>query len=70
MTPVQKFKDIAEVLPASASKSRADDLRADGLRAAFDMSELASRLSRQVLDPGTRRFHSIEEATREVPTSG
>lgn len=62
---VEKFRNIADAVPASASKNGADNLRA-----AFELAELGSRLSRRTLDPGIRRFHSIEEAAAKSQLRG
>jgi hypothetical protein len=56
--PIRKFRSVEEMPDAPA----APPLRAENLKAAFDLSELARRLRPWRLPPGVRKFRSVAEA--------
>ena len=57
--PVIKFRDIAKAVPSPASESKADNLRL-----AFELSELAIKLKRPRAFRGIQRYRSIEASSR------
>jgi hypothetical protein len=56
--PVRKFRSVEE-MPAARPLP---PLRLDNVRAACDLSELAYALHPWRLEPGVRKFASVEEA--------
>lgn len=59
---VRKFRDIREVTDVPASPDSAKNLQS-----AFELSSLGLKLSRRPAFRGIRRYHSIEEASRDDP---
>jgi hypothetical protein len=55
---VRKFRSVAD-MPGPPPRTPLDP---ENLRLAVQLMELARRLGRYSLPPGTRRFHSVEEA--------